>query len=132
MWIRSSLAVLSALTASMSPAAATPLTHGGSRITAHASDVTPDAGEQFVIRGRYTLEGATGAGHVVKVQTYRRGEWLDIDGARVTAGAEGRYRVRVILSIRGVRDLRVVGVSGGRQHNSYHRLVVEVHGAGVA
>jgi hypothetical protein len=93
-------------------------------ITARPSDHTPRVGEQFVVRGVY--DGPGRRAHAVKIQTFRNDEWLNIDGARVTTRSDGSYRLRVILNIRGVRDLRAVGIAGSGRPNSYARLVVEV------
>ena len=38
--------------------------------------------------------------------------------------SDGRYRMRVILSVRGVRDLRVVGSSADGHDQRFHRFVV--------
>ena len=62
----------------------------------------------------------------VKIQTFRDDHWLNLDGARVTTRTDGSYRVRVVLNIRGVRDLRAVGIAGDGHRNSYARFVVEV------
>lgn len=102
------------------------LAHGTSKVTVRISDPTPTSGQTFVLRGRLTLEGADAPGHTVKVQTYRNGQYRPIQGARVVTDSEGRYRVRLILQTKGVRDLRVVGVAGGHHTNAYHRFVVEV------
>src|SRR4051812_41546503 len=64
-------------------------------ITAHPSEHTPRVGEQFVVRGIY--DGPGPRGHDVKIQAFRDNEWLNLDGARVTARSDGSYRVRVIL-----------------------------------
>jgi hypothetical protein len=95
-------------------------------ITAHPSDHTPRVGEEFAVRGMY--DGPGPRAHDVKVQTFRDNRWLDLDGARVTTRSDGSYRVRVVLNIRGVRDLRAVGIAGGGRPNSYKRFVVEVFG----
>jgi hypothetical protein len=95
-----------------------------SPITAHPSEHTPRVGEQFAVRGVY--DGPGPRAHDVKIQTFRNDEWLNLDGARVTARSDGSYRVRVILRIRGVRDLRAVGIAGNARPNSYARFVVEV------
>jgi hypothetical protein len=94
-------------------------------ITAHGSDHTPRIGQQFVVRGLY--DGPGRRRHEVKIQTYRHLRWLDLKGARVTTRADDSYRVRVVLHIRGVRDLRAVGMAGPGRPNSYARFVVEVH-----
>jgi hypothetical protein len=93
-------------------------------ITAHPSDDTPQVGQQFVVRGVYDGPGARA--HDVKIQTFRNDQWLNLDGARVATRSDGSYRVRVILNIRGVRDLRAVGIAGDGHKNSYARFVVEV------
>jgi hypothetical protein len=93
-------------------------------ITAHPSNDTPHLGEQFVVRGVY--DGPGRKAHDVKIQTFRNDRWLNLSGARVTTRADGSYRVRVILDVRGVRDLRAVGIAGSGHPNSYARFVVEV------
>jgi hypothetical protein len=93
-------------------------------ITAHSSDDTPQVGEEFVVRGVY--DGPGRRAHDVKIQTLRKDQWINLDGARVTARSDGSYRVRVILNVRGVRDLRAVGIAGHGRPNSYARFVVEV------
>jgi hypothetical protein len=93
-------------------------------ITAHPSNDTPHVGEQFVVRGGY--DGPGRAALDVKIQTFRNDHWLNLDGARVTTRSDGSYGVRVILNIRGVRDLRAVGIAGDGHRNAYARFVVEV------
>lgn len=98
----------------------------GSSITVRVSDHTPDAGQAFVLRGRYRHHGAVAAGHTVRVQTYADGRWSNIVGARVQTRADGTYRLRLILEVHGVRDLRVKGVAGGAERASFRRFVVQV------
>jgi hypothetical protein len=98
--------------------------HHAPSITAHPSDDTPQVGEQFVVRGVY--DGPGRRAHDVKIQTFRDDHWLNLDGARVTTRTDGSYRVRVVLNVRGVRDLRAVGIAGDAHRNSYARFVVEV------
>lgn len=127
--LRLALAALLTATLALGSGAglATAQRHGPSSITSRVDDPTPAVGEAFVVRGNYVFEGLPADAHTVKVQTYRNGHWTGIEGARVTTHVDGDYRVRVILFIRGVRDLRVVGVSGTADHpNSYDRFVVEV------
>jgi hypothetical protein len=98
-----------------------------SRITARSSDYDVRSGEQFVLRGRLTSEGAPVAGAPVRVKTYRSGAWVPLDGAVVTTGSEGRYRVRVVLSMKGDRRLRVVGNPEGNDIRTARKgLVVTV------
>jgi hypothetical protein len=90
------------------------VTQPASRITVHTSDTTPQSGQQFVLTGRLTSpSGRALANGAVRVQTLRGGAWTDLTGAHVATGSDGRYRVRVILSQRGARDLRVVGDPAG-------------------
>lgn len=99
-----------------------------SRITVSASDSEVDPGEQFALRGRLTTEGGRAlAGGVVRVQTFRDGAWEDLPGAQVTTNDEGRYRVRVVLSQKGERGLRVVGnPAGTRLRNARALTSVQV------
>lgn len=89
--------------------AATAATAASSRITVRASDYEVDPGEQFLLRGRLTSDGAAVPGATVRVQTWRNGGWVRIPGAVVSTDRDGRYRVRIVLSSGGDRDLRVVG-----------------------
>jgi hypothetical protein len=81
-----------------------------SHITVHPSDSTVSSGEQFILRGRLTKQGEPIANGRVRVAAlYPDGDWDNLSGAVVTTNSEGKYRVRVILSMAGKRDLRVVG-----------------------
>jgi hypothetical protein len=99
-----------------------------SRITVHTSDTTPQSGEQFVLTGRLTTAAGNAlANGTVRVQTLRAGAWTNLTGAHVTTGSNGGYRVRVILSQKGERDLRVVGdPAGDRIRISRARIDVTV------
>ncbi len=103
-------------------------TRPASHLTVRTSEATPASGEQFVLRGRLTTPtGRALAGGTVTVQTLRAGTWVGLTGARVTTGEQGYYRVRVVLSQRGERDLRAVGdPAGSTRRNSSARLVVDV------
>lgn len=79
-----------------------------SRVTVHASDYDVRSGEQFRLRGILKSEGEPVADATVRVKTFRNGEWVRLRGAVVTTNDEGRYRVRVILQMKGERQLRVV------------------------
>jgi hypothetical protein len=116
--------LLAAATAGLAADASATAARAPSSITAHASDDTPHVGEEFVVRGVYDGPGA--AAHDVKIQTFRNDRWLNIDGARLTTRSDGSYRVRLVLNIRGVRDLRAVGIAGDDHRNAYARFVVEV------
>jgi len=95
-------------------------------ITARPSDTTVRSGEQFIVRGRFTIDGAPAAGRTVKMQALYGQDWKAIPGARVTTNTEGKYRVRLILSRKGDRDLRSVGLAPGGIKNAYQRFTVQV------
>jgi hypothetical protein len=97
------------------------------RISAFVSDSTPASGEQFVVRGKFFRFGEPAADRPVKVQAWRDGAWNQLTGARVTTNDEGFYRMRLILSQTGQRELRVVGVSPAGSRNAFHRFTVTVH-----
>lgn len=99
-----------------------------SRITVRASDYDVASGEQFVLRGALWSEDEPVPGATVKVKTLRDGEWVRVKGAVVTTNDEGRYRVRVILAMKGERMLRVVGDPAGDDIATARKsLVVTVH-----
>jgi hypothetical protein len=126
--LSASAVALSALTAGAVASAAGPAAAAERRadITARASDDTVGSGEQFLVRGRFTIAGAPAAGRTVKVQGLYGDDWRPISGAVVTANSEGRYRVRIILSVEGDRTLRAVGVVPGPAHNAYAAFDVHV------
>jgi len=100
----------------------------GSRITARASDATPASGQQLVLRGVLRSEGAGVSDATVRVKTYRNGEWVRLRGAVVSTNDEGRYRVRLVLSMKGDRRLRVVGNPKGDDIRTARKdLTVTVH-----
>jgi hypothetical protein len=97
------------------------------RISAFVSDSTPASGEQFVVHGKFFRFGEPAADRPVKVQAWRDGAWNQLTGARVTTNDNGGYRMRLILSQTGKRDLRFVGVSPNGARNAFHRFSVTVH-----
>jgi hypothetical protein len=97
-------------------------------ISVRVSDSTPASGQQFVARGSLVIGGRPAPAHTVKVQTLLGGQWKPIAGARVTTDADGRYRVRLILSTKGDRVLRVVGLGRGADEKTERkRFTVRVH-----
>lgn len=113
-------------------AGAVPVAAGSAaaRITARSSADVMAPGEQFVLRGRFTIGARPASDHVVKVQSGYIGAWRTLDGARVRTGPDGRYRVRVVLCVKGVRDLRVVGVVPGPRDQAFDRVTVMVKRGG--
>lgn len=122
------IASLAAATTLIGTAPAQSAEVAGSRITARASDTTPASGQQFVLRGVLRSEGAGVSDATVRVKTYRDGEWVRLRGAVVSTDDEGRYRVRVTLSMKGDRTLRVVGNPTGDDIRTARKdLTVTVH-----
>lgn len=81
------------------------------RITAHPSDSSVSSGEQFRVRGLFTINGSPALDKKVKIQALYSDGWRNISGARVSTGDDGRYRVRIVLSMKGERVLRAVGIT---------------------
>lgn len=100
------------------------------RITARSSEDVMAPGEQFVLRGRFTIAGKPARHHTVKVQSGYIGAWSTLQGTRVLTGSDGRYRVRIVLSVRGVRDLRVAGIVPGPGKEAFERVTVLVKPGG--
>ena len=122
-----SVAVGAAL-ASVPAAQAVAANEPRSQITVRSSDYEVQPGEQFVLRGRMSVDGLPLDDARVRVQSYRDG-WENLSGAVVSTNSEGRYRVRVILFAGGDRDLRVVGNPAGDDiRNSRAYTVVRVLG----
>jgi hypothetical protein len=95
-------------------------------ITARASEDVVAPGETVVLRGKLTRGARPAAGHRVKVQTGYVGHWETLRGARVRTDGQGRYRVRVVMHVTGVRDLRVVGMVPGPADEAFARVTLMV------
>lgn len=96
-------------------------------ITAMVSDPTPASGKAFTVSGTFTENNKAAAGQVVKIQTLRNGTWQPITGARERTTGAGGYKLKVILSSKGARQLRVVGVGTGHERNARQPFAVTVH-----
>ena len=96
-------------------------------ITVQVSDPTPRSGQTFRIRGRFVDSGDPANHRLVRVQALRNHRWVRLPGARVRTSADGGYRMRLVLSQRGKRVLRVVGVDRGPGPNAFQRFSVRVH-----
>ena len=96
----------------------------GSRITVRASDYTVSSGEQFRLRGFLTSEGTPLEDATVRVKTYRNGEWVRLPGAFDLTNDEGRYGIRIILQMKGQRQLRVIGDPKGDDIRNARRDIV--------
>lgn len=109
---RSAVAVLGTLAASASFLTVAPAQSADiapSTITVRSTDYNVRSGEQFRLFGRLTSEGTPVTDATVRVKTFRHGEWVALHGAVVRTNDEGRYRVRVVLQMKGKRLLRVIG-----------------------
>ncbi|WP_109508630.1 hypothetical protein [Nocardioides speluncae] len=95
------------------------------QITARVTDSTPASGETFRVAGVLTRDGDTLAGKKVQVQTLRNGTWQNISGASMATSSTGKYNLRLILSQKGERKLRVVATVPG--NDPAKRFVVTVH-----
>lgn len=113
-------AVGGALTPALASDASAPAT-----ITRWVSDTTPASGETFRVGGKLTRDGSALAGKTVKVQTLRNGAWQNISGASMTTSSTGKYNLRLVLSQKGERTMRVVAVLPGV--DPVKRFIVTVH-----
>lgn len=113
-------AVGGALTPALASDASAPAT-----ITRWVSDTTPASGETFRVGGKLTRDGSALAGKTVKVQTLRNGVWQNISGASMTTSSTGKYNLRLVLSQKGERTMRVVAVLPGP--DPVKRFIVTVH-----
>lgn len=83
------------------------------QITAKVTDSTPASGETFRVAGMLSRDGDALAGKTVKVQTLRNGTWQNISGASMATSSTGKYNLRLVLSQKGKRTMRVVAVLPG-------------------
>lgn len=83
------------------------------QITAKVTDSTPASGETFRVAGVLSRDGDTLAGKTVKVQTLRDGTWQNISGASMATSSTGKYNLRLVLSQKDKRTMRVVAVLPG-------------------
>lgn len=90
----------------VSPAQSATLTT--SRVTVQSTDYTPASGETFRLYGAVWSDGAR-VPATIRVKTYRHGEWVQLPGAVMETNRYDRYRIRVVLRMRGERLLRVIG-----------------------
>lgn len=83
------------------------------KVTAAVSDATPASGQTFRVSGALSKDGDALAGKTVKVQTLRNGAWENISGASMKTSSTGKYNLRLVLSSKGKRTMRVVAVLPG-------------------
>lgn len=75
----------------------------------HATDTHVRSGQQFRVHGKYLLgNGRPVRNKMVRVQSKNpNGRWVNLKGAHLRTNSEGHYRIRVVLSRKGERKLRV-------------------------
>lgn len=89
----------------MSPAQSATLVP--SRVTVTATDSTPASGQTFQLFGAVFSQGAR-VPATIRVKTFRNGQWVQLRGAVMETNRFDRYRIRVVLQMKGERLLRVV------------------------
>lgn len=90
----------------LSPAQSLNLTP--SSVTVAASDSTPGSGETFRLHGAVWSAGER-VPAMIRVKTYRNGEWVNVKGAVMATNNDDRYTIRIVLKMKGERQLRVIG-----------------------
>ncbi|HEX6247258.1 MAG TPA: hypothetical protein VFZ64_05255 [Nocardioidaceae bacterium] len=78
-----------------------------SHVTVRSTDYTPASGQTFRLYGALWSGGERQAARI-RVKTYRNGEWVRLPGAVMDTNRENRYRIRIILQMKGERLLRVI------------------------
>lgn len=98
-----------------------------SRVTVNTTDATPASGETFRLYGALWSGGERRAA-TIRVKTYRDGAWVQLPGAVMDTNRENRYRIRVILQMKGERLLRVAAVPKNDRIATARRTIeVTVH-----
>jgi hypothetical protein len=119
---RRTVATVGALAAAVTLVAATPAqsaTLTPSKVSVSTTDSTPASGQTFRLYGAVRSEGHKVAATML-VQTYRNGHWVQLPGAVMQTNRDDTYRIRVVLQMKGKRQLRVVadptpaGISNAR------------------
>lgn len=90
----------------MAPAQAVEL--APSHVTVHCTDFTPAAGQTFRLWGAVWSEGER-VPATIRVKTYLNGRWVQLKGAVMSTNRDNRYKIRIILHLKGDQRLRVIG-----------------------
>ena len=118
---------LAAATTLLATAPAQSATLAPSRVTVHSTDYTPASGQTFRLSGA-VWSGGHRVPATVRVKTWRHGTWVQLAGAVVQTNRFNRYNVRVILQMKGQRQLRVVGDPRPAGIRTSHKdITVTVH-----
>lgn len=119
---RRAVATVGAIAAAATMVAAAPAqsaTTTPSRVSVSTTDSTPASGQTFRLYGSVRSEGHQ-VPATIRVQTYRNGHWVQLSGAVMQTNRDNTYRIRVVLQMKGKRQLRVVadptpaGISNAR------------------
>jgi hypothetical protein len=127
---RRAVATVGAIAAAATLVAAAPAqsaTPTSSRVSVSTTDATPASGQTFRLYGAVQSEGHK-VPATIHVLTYRNGHWVQLPGAIMQTNRDNTYRIRVILQMKGKRQLRVVAdprPSGIR--NAQTTISVTVH-----
>ena len=121
------IGTLAAATSVLAMAPAQTATLAPSHVTVHSTDYTPASGETFRLYGAVWSEGVA-VPSVIRVKTYMKGEWVQLKGAVMHTNRDNGYQMRVILQMKGERQLRVVGNPDGNDiATSQKTITVTVH-----
>jgi hypothetical protein len=107
---RRAVVTVGALAAAATLVAATPAqstTLTPSKVSVSTTDSTPASGQTFRLYGAVRSEGHQVPATIL-VQTYRNGHWVQLPGATMQTNRDDTYRIRVVLQMKGKRQLRVV------------------------
>jgi hypothetical protein len=108
---RLATAVIGTLAATALVGAASPVqseTLAPSHVTATPSTTTPASGETFHVNGA-VWSGGVRVPATIHVKTWQHDQWVQLKGAVMHTNRDNMYRIRVILQMKGERQLRVVG-----------------------
>lgn len=98
-----------------------------SRVTVFSTDYTPASGQTFRLFGAVWSEGVR-VPATIRVKTFRNGEWVQLPGAVMQTNRDNRYRIRIVLQMKGERLLRVIGNPKGDDIRTARKTItVTVH-----
>ena len=100
------VAAATALAAMSPPAQSASLAN--SRVTVQTTDSTPASGQTFRLFGAVRSEGVR-VPATIRVKTFRKGAWVQLQGAVMETNRFDRYKIRIVLQMKGERLLRVIG-----------------------
>lgn len=99
------------------------------RVSIHATDHHVRSGEQFRVHGRYLFgDNRPVTNKMIRVQSKNpNGRWVNLRGAHLRTNSSGGYRIRVVLSRKGVRKLRVKAQGPDRHTPALRSKAIRVH-----